>query len=106
MMVAGIIVTAAGDDKILTSPSATAATASAVMILGGPALFVVGHAAFKYAVWRHVSWGRLAGIAALALLAATVPVLPEIALAACAAAVVAAIAARDRVTGVVQAKNL
>ena len=49
------------------------------------------------AIWRHVSWSRLAGIATLALLAATVPVLPEIALAACAAAVVAAIAACDRV---------
>jgi low temperature requirement protein LtrA len=96
VMVAGIIVTAAGDGKILTAPSATASTASAWLILGGPALFVAGHAAFKYAIWRHVSRSRLAGIAALALLAATVPVLPEIALAACAAAVVAAIAACDQ----------
>jgi low temperature requirement protein LtrA len=97
VMVAGIIVTAAGDGKILASPAATASVASAWLILGGPALFVAGHAAFKYAIWRHVSWSRLAGIATLALLAATVPVLPEIALAACAAAVVAAIAACDRV---------
>jgi low temperature requirement protein LtrA len=95
-MVAGIIVTAAGDGKILTAPSATASVASAWLILGGPGLFVAGHAAFKYAVWRHVSWSRLAGIAALAVLVATVPVLPEIALAACAAVVVAAIAAADR----------
>ena len=66
------------------------------MILGGPALFVAGHAAFKYAVWRHVSWRRLAGIAVLGMLAAAIPVIPEVALAACAAAVVAAIAATDR----------
>jgi low temperature requirement protein LtrA len=96
VMVAGIIVAAAGDEKILTLPSSHASAASAWLILGGPALFVAGHAAFKYVIWRHVSWNRLAGIAALALLATTVPVLPEVALAACAAAVVAVIAATDR----------
>jgi low temperature requirement protein LtrA len=97
VMVAGIIVTAAGDGKILTSPSATASADSAWLILGGPALFIAGHAAFKYAIWGHVSRSRLAGIAVLALLAAVAPVVPEIALAACAVVVVAAIAAADRV---------
>jgi low temperature requirement protein LtrA len=96
VMVAGIIVAAAGDERILAHPSSHASAASAWMILGGPALFVAGHAAFKYAVWRHVSRNRIVGIAALALLGATVLVLPEIALAACSAAVVAAIAATDR----------
>jgi low temperature requirement protein LtrA len=96
VMVAGIIVAAAGDEKILTDPAAKASAASAWLILGGPALFVAGHAAFKYVVWRHLPWTRLAGIAALALLTALVPVLPEIALAACAAAVIAAVAAGDR----------
>ena len=91
VMVAGIIVTAAGDEKILLSPSSTAAP-SAWMILGGPALFLAGHAAFKFVVWRVVPWTRLAGIAVLALLALAVPVLPEIALAACAVAVVAVVA--------------
>ena len=98
VMVAGIIVTAAGDGKILTSPSSTASAASAWMILGGPGLFLAGHAAFKFVVWRTVPWTRLAGIAALGLLGLAVPVLPEIALAACAAAVVAIVAALDRVT--------
>ena len=66
------------------------------MILGGPALFLAGHAAFKYVLWGIVPWTRLAGIAVLALLALAVPALPEIALAACAAAVVAMVAAADR----------
>ena len=95
VMVAGIIVVAAGDDKILSSPSSTTASA-AWMILGGPALFLAGHAAFKWVVWRVVPWTRIAGVAVLALLALAVPVLPEIALAACAAAVVALVAAADR----------
>jgi low temperature requirement protein LtrA len=93
VMVAGIIVAAAGDQDILTSPHAAS---SAWLILGGPALFLAGHAAFKYAMWRVVSWTRLAGVAVLALLGAAAPVLPDLALAACAAAVVAVVAAADR----------
>ena len=49
-MVAGIIVCAAADEKVLADPGATASTASAWMILGGPALFLAGHAAFKLVV--------------------------------------------------------
>ena len=96
VMVAGIIVTAAGDEKILADPSAHATAPSAWLILGGPALFLAGHAAFKYVLWRDVPWIRLAGIAVLALLVLAVPTLPEIALAGCAAAVVAVVAAADR----------
>ena len=95
VMVAGIIVAAAGDQVILTSPSSHAAP-SAWLILGGPALFVAGHAAFTYVMWRDIPWTRLAGVAVLALLGAAVPVLPDIALAGCAAAVVAVVAAADR----------
>ena len=95
VMVAGIIVAAAGDQDVLTSPSSHAGS-SAWLILGGPALFLAGHAAFKYVLWGVISWTRLAGVAVLALLGAAAPVLPEIALAGCAAAVVAVVAAADR----------
>jgi len=100
VMVAGIIVSAAADDKVLSGPAVTASTASAWMILGGPALFLAGHAAFKLVVWRDVPWTRIAGIAVLALLGLTAKAIPELGLAACAAGVVAAVAAADRVPGV------
>jgi len=96
VMVAGIIVSAAADQDVLSEPGRTASTASAWMILGGPALFLAGHAAFKLVVWRSVSWPRLAGIAVLALLALTARAIPALALAACAAAVVTAVAVTDR----------
>jgi len=99
VMVAGIVVSAAADQKVLSDPAATASTASAWMILGGPALFLAGHAAFKLVVWRYVSWPRVAGIAALALLGLAAKTIPELALAACAAGVVAAVAATDRLPG-------
>jgi low temperature requirement protein LtrA len=99
VMVAGIIVSAAADQKVLSDPAVTASTASAWMILGGPALFLAGHAAFKVAVWRYVSWPRVAGIAVLALLGLAAKAIPELGLAACAAGVVVAVAASDRLSG-------
>jgi low temperature requirement protein LtrA len=69
------------------------------MILGGPALFLAGHAAFKVAVWGYVSWPRVAGIAVLALLGLAAKAIPELGLAACAAGVVVAVAASDRLPG-------
>jgi len=96
VMVAGIIVAAAGDQQMLDHPSSIAHGPDAWLILGGPALFMAGHAAFKYEMWRTIPVTRLAGIAVLALLALLAPVIPEIALAACAAVVVAVVAATDR----------
>jgi low temperature requirement protein LtrA len=96
VMVAGIIVAAAADQKVLSNPAVAATTASAWMILGGPALFLAGHAAFKLVVWRYVPWPRVAGVAVLALLGLAAKAIPELALAACAAGVVAAVAASDR----------
>ena len=99
VMVAGIIVAAAADQKVLSEPGATASTASAWMILGGPALFLAGHTGFKLVVWRYVSWPRVAGIVVLALLGLAARAIPELGLAACAAGVVTAVAASDRVPG-------
>jgi low temperature requirement protein LtrA len=99
VMVAGIIVAAAADQKVLSDPAVAASTASAWMILGGPALFLAGHAAFKLAVWRYVSWPRVAGVAVLALLGLAAKAIPELGLAACAAGVVVVVAATDRLPG-------
>jgi low temperature requirement protein LtrA len=96
VMVAGIIVTAAADQKILSDPSVTARPATAWMILGGTGLFLAGHAAFKVVVWRVVPWTRIAAIVVLAVLALAARDLPEAALGACAAAVTVAVAVADR----------
>jgi low temperature requirement protein LtrA len=95
IMVAGIIVGAAADEKVLSHPGAVATAATAWMILGGPALFLAGLAAFKFVVWRYVPPGRVAGIVLLALLGLVATSIPELALATCAAAVVVAVAVSD-----------
>jgi low temperature requirement protein LtrA len=97
VMVAGIIVGAAADQRVVSEPGETATTAFAWMILGGPALFLAGHAAFKAVVWRVLPRGRLGGIVVLALLGFGARSMPELALAACAAAAVAAVAVTDYV---------
>ena len=49
-MVAGIIVVAAADEVVLSDPRARATAAAAWVLLGGYALYLAGHAAFKAVV--------------------------------------------------------
>jgi low temperature requirement protein LtrA len=99
IMIAGIIVTAAADQKVLTHPLATPDTATAAMILGGSGLFLAGHAAFKAAVWKVVPRTRLVAIVVLALLGFLAPHVSAIVLGVCAGAVLIALAASDRRVG-------
>jgi low temperature requirement protein LtrA len=94
VMVAGIIVAAAADEQTLAHPAA-ARGATAWMILGGVALFLAGHAAFKAVIWRRASWPRIAAICVLALLGLAAPHVSALALNACATAVVIAVAVAD-----------
>jgi low temperature requirement protein LtrA len=99
VMVAGIIVIAAADDIVLSDPDERAGLASALLILGGTALYLAGNAAFKAAVWRTVSWPRLGGVAAAGLLGLLAPHVTVLVLAGCATAVVVGVAAADHLGG-------
>nr|WP_161556620.1 low temperature requirement protein A [Micromonospora acroterricola] len=101
VMVAGIIVTAAGDERLLREPGADTTTVSALFTLGGPALFLAGHGAYTAVLWRIWPTGR---IAAVVVLLALVPVgvllpLPVAACAALATAVTVAVIVADRFRG-------
>jgi low temperature requirement protein LtrA len=67
-MVAGIILAAAADELTMAHPTDSATAATTALILGGPALFLAGHALFKWALWDYVPWARLVAIGALAAL--------------------------------------
>ncbi|WP_430502115.1 low temperature requirement protein A [Micromonospora trifolii] len=71
VMVAGIIVTSAGDELLLREPGAPATTVAVLFTLGGPALFLAGHAGYKAVLWRTLPTSR---IAAVVLLLALMPV--------------------------------
>lgn len=67
-MVAGIIVAAAAYEQAIAHPGDQVHAATACLILGGPALFLVGHALFKRALWGQVPMSRLAAIGAVVAL--------------------------------------
>jgi len=94
-MVAGIIVAAVGDELMLAHPGGHAGAATAATVLGGPALFLAGHALFKWAVFEVVSVPRLAALLALAALAPLSLVVSPVVLSAAGSLVVAGVAAWD-----------
>jgi low temperature requirement protein LtrA len=95
VMVAGIIVCAAADDLVLAHPGEVSTTAAGWMILGGPALFLVGHVAYKRVVWNYLPRTRIAGVVVLALLAPAAGAIPRLALGVCSGLVVVAVAISD-----------
>jgi low temperature requirement protein LtrA len=64
-MVAGIIAVAAADELTVAHPGDRATAALVTLALGGTALFLAGHALFKWAVFGVLSWPRVVAIAAL-----------------------------------------
>ncbi len=64
-MVAGIIIAAAADELTIAHPLERVTPAMTAVILGGPALYLVGNALFTWALSGLVPWSRLVAIAAL-----------------------------------------
>jgi low temperature requirement protein LtrA len=73
LVVAGIIVTAVGDELALGHPDGAMDMRTGLVLLGGPMLFLVGVTVFKLAAFGVWSRTRLTGVA---LLGALVPVAP------------------------------
>jgi low temperature requirement protein LtrA len=73
-IVAGILLTAVGDELLIAHPDEELGTAGALVTLGGPALFVLGLLAFGARVGRHQPWTRTVTIV---LLLAAVPLAAE-----------------------------
>ena len=95
VMVAGIIVTAAADELVVSHPDAAASAQASWMILGGAGLFIAGHAAFKVIIWRQLSWPRIAALAVLALLGLLAPHVSALALSVCSAVLIVALVLAD-----------
>jgi len=94
-MVAGIIVTAVGDELTIAQPVGPASAVTIVVVLSGPALFLAGHALFKWAVFGHVSVPRVLAIIALAALGPVGLIVAPLTLASAAVLVLAGVAAWD-----------
>jgi low temperature requirement protein LtrA len=96
VMIAGIVVTAAADARVLEDPTKVGSVPTALMVLGGTVLFVGGHALFKFAVWGVVSTPRIVALIVLALAMALVGVAPAFVLGLVAGVVIVAVGLADR----------
>ncbi|WP_446213547.1 low temperature requirement protein A [Micromonospora sp. IBSANI012] len=96
-MVAGIVFTAVGADLFITHPLGHSQPAWVAVMLGGPALFLAGRAAFEYTVFARVSRSRLIGLVALAALTPAMLHVPPLLSGVAATAVLAGVAISDAV---------
>jgi low temperature requirement protein LtrA len=94
-MVAGIVVTAVGQELVIAHPLGHTRAAWATVFLGGPALFLAGRALLEYAVFARVSRDRPIGLLALAAAAPVTLHLPGVLAATAATAVLTGIAIAD-----------
>lgn len=92
LIVAGIVVTAVGDELLLAHPEGHVSPEAAAVLIGGPLLFMVGSLTAKYAVWGKWSPVRMAGVVGLAALSLIVPYVTPLALAASATGALIAVA--------------
>jgi len=92
-VVAGIIVTAVGDELSLSHPMGHLTAGMAAVLIGGPLLFLIGAQAFKLAAFGTWSPSRLTGVAVLGLLAFAVPWATPLMLAAAGTVVLVGVAA-------------
>ncbi|GAA5186342.1 low temperature requirement protein A [Rugosimonospora acidiphila] len=95
IMVGGIVLTAVGQELVIAHPLAHRRSAWTAVILGGPALFLVGRALFEYAVFARVSRDRPIGLLVLAAMTPAMLLLPPLPAATAATAVLTGIAVAD-----------
>ncbi|MET8282636.1 low temperature requirement protein A [Micromonospora sp. NPDC005174] len=95
VMIAGIVLTAVGAELSIAHPTEKGDTASALVIMGGPALFLVGRILFSLTIHRRISWPRVAALFVLGGVAVALRP-PLLALSAVATVVVLAVVVLDR----------
>ncbi|WP_026607874.1 low temperature requirement protein A [Methylocapsa acidiphila] len=98
LIVAGIIVSAVGDELILAHPQGAAGTEALAILLGAPALYLIGNIFFKWAVRGRPPLSHLAGVSALGLLLPFAPRLALLPLGAATAAILVSVAAWERIS--------
>jgi low temperature requirement protein LtrA len=94
-MVAGVIVIAVADERVIAHPTGPGSLAVTATVLGGTALFLFGHLLFKRAVFGTWSLPRLVAIVVLAALIPVGGVVAPLALGCCAAAVIVGVVVAD-----------
>jgi low temperature requirement protein LtrA len=96
-MVAGIVLAAVADELVIAHPGESLGWNRALLALGGPALFLAGHALFKWSLTRAVPVPRVLAAAALVALVPLARRAPTVAAELLPVAAIAVVAALDAV---------
>ena len=105
VMVAGIIVSAVGDELVIAHPGEVLPAAEIAVVVGGPALYLLAHALFRRRMTG--AWGpkRLYGAAGCLAVGAAGPFVPALVLAGLVIAVLAAVIASEHVAAARHARR-
>ena len=82
VLVAGIIVSAVGDEIVIAHPTETLHTAELVAVVAGPVIYLVGHVLFRQGMAGSMSGKRVAGVVACVAVGFLGLVIPALAVAA------------------------
>jgi low temperature requirement protein LtrA len=94
-MVVGIICSAAADELVLAHPGEEVSAATALLVLGGPALFLAATFGYRLVVMGNPMPSRLVGLAALVVISPLAAVASGLALSAAATTILVGVAAWD-----------
>jgi low temperature requirement protein LtrA len=97
VLVAGIVLSAVGDELVIAHPHEALSSAEVAAVVGGPALYLLGHALFRMRLTGTLSPRRSAGAAACALIGVLFSGADALVLAILVLAVVAAVIVGDQV---------
>jgi low temperature requirement protein LtrA len=91
-IVAGIIVAAVGDELVLHHPGGHVDAKTAAVVIGGPALYLIGNLMFKRLSAPHFPLSHMVGLGLLLLLIPSATIVTPLGLAAATAAVLILVA--------------
>ena len=106
LLVAGIVVSAVGDEFTLANPVGAVDAKTAIAVLGGSAIYLAGNLLFKWAIVGRISYSHLISIAALGAVAfATDVITPLILMAAVSLVLVVLVIVEERSNTVLNAAS-
>ena len=94
-MVGGIVVTAVGSKLVIANPTGETRWSWIAVVVGGPALFLIGRVHFGHVVFGHLSLPRVIGLGVMAAMLPAMRLLPPILVAGSVAAVLIGIISPD-----------
>jgi low temperature requirement protein LtrA len=98
LIVAGIIVAAVGDELVLHHPGGHIDTKTAIVLIGGPALYLLGNLLFKRLSAPYLPLSHMVGLGLLALFILTVPIVTPLVLSATTTAILILVATWESIS--------